>query len=190
MWRTLRPMLSIALVAASLLPFAGGAGAGARARRSPGIYGGVIVVGRSVAGIKLGMTHAQVLKAAGRPLSESGPGYRRIMHYEHLPAGQIPAGVRHGIFDVYLRAGRVRMIILGAQSGFRLLDGNHLFLAGGLRRLLARYGHRVKAMRYEGEPVYRIVGRYLGKVVWTDFWTGRLGPDARIASIDILFPPA
>jgi hypothetical protein len=162
---------------------------GASALATPltrGVYGGVITVGRGAAGIRLGMTRSEVIARLGRPFS----GKNGYMQYAYMPPGYVPPNVEHGLFDVYLRDGRVRMIIIGAHKGFRLCDGNRVFERGAVARLMRRYGRRLKAMRYEGEPLYRITGRYMGKTVWTDFWPERFGPNTKIMGVDVLFPPA
>lgn len=179
--RTARTAFALAALGLAL-----GAGALAEPPLTKGVYGGVITVGRGAAGIRLGMTRAQVIARLGRPFNENSNGY---MQYAYLPPGHVPPNVQHGLFDVYLRHGRVRMIIIGAHKGFRLGDGTRVFERGAVARLMRRFGHRLKAMRAEdGEPVYRIVGRYLGTTVWTDFWPGRLDPNTKIMGVDILFP--
>ena len=71
-----------------------GAGAAQATPRSSGIYGGVITVGRGVAGVELGMTRGQVIARLGRPLKELP---NAIMSYEALPPTN-----PHGLFDIYL----------------------------------------------------------------------------------------
>ncbi len=81
------------------------------------------------------------------------------------------------------------MFVIGPQNAFRLADCNHIFMRGGIARLMRHYGRRLKAMHAEdGEPVYRIVDRYLGKTVWTDFWPEKLRADSNIMGVDLLFP--
>jgi len=153
-----------------------------------GVYGGVITVGRGAAGVRLDMTRAQVIARLGRPFAENRNGY---MRYAYSRPGYIPSNVKHGLFDLYLRKGRVRMMIIGPQKDFRLTDGNHIFTKGGVARLKRRYGRRLHALHAEdGEPVYRIAERYLGRTVWTDFWPEHFGADAMIMGVYILFPPA
>ena len=82
------------------------------------------------------------------------------------------------------------MFGIGTHRGFRLSDGNRIFERGGISRLLRRYGHRARAIREEGEPLYRITERYLGHTVWTAFWVDRSGPKAIVMDVFILFPPA
>ena len=132
-----------------------------------GVYGGVIKVGRGAAGVYLGMTRAQVVARLGRPFSENANGY---MQYAYEGHGFVPANVQHGLFDVYLRNGRVRMVIIGTHAGFRLGDGTPVFGTGAVAHLMRRYGRRLRALREDGEPVYRLSERYLGRTVWTDFW--------------------
>lgn len=153
----------------------------AAAPRSKGIYGGVIVVGRGVAGARLGMTRAQVIARLGEPVSELP---NRDMSYEALPPKN-----PHGLFDVVLRAGRARMFIVSPRSTWRLANGIHIFAKGAIARLMHRYGQRLKPTRIEdGERVYRITERYLGRTVWTEFYVEHFGPNASVYGFDLLFP--
>jgi hypothetical protein len=149
-----------------------------------GIYGGVIVVGRGAAGATLGMTRAQVIARLGRPLKEG-----RALSYEYLPLGKIGPKTPHGIFDLYLVNGRVRMIVISPNKGWRLSDGNHIFASGAIARLMHRYGHRLKPTRIEdGELAYRITDHYLGRTVWTEFYVEHFGSKASVYGFDMLFP--
>jgi hypothetical protein len=52
-----------------------------------------------------------------------------------------------------------------------------------------RYGHRLKPTRIEdGERLYRITQRYLGRTVWTEFYVEHFGANARVYGFDVLFP--
>ena len=153
----------------------------AAAPRAKGIYGGVIVVGRGVAGARLGMTRAQVIARLGSPVSEMP---NRGMSYEALPPKN-----PHGQFDIGLQGGRVRMFIVSPRSTWRLANGIHIFSSGAIARLMHRYGHRLKPTRIEdGERVYRITERYLGRTVWTEFYVEHFGARASIYGFDLLFP--
>jgi hypothetical protein len=151
-----------------------------------GIYGGVIIVGRGVAGVKLGMTRAQVIARLGRPLTEHG-----YMAYENEPQGKVNPKTPHGLFAIVPKDNRVRMFIISPHSGWRLSDGNHIFASGGIARLMHRYGNRLKPTRIEdGELAYRITERYLGRTVWTEFYVEHFGPKASVYGFDMLFPPS
>lgn len=113
-----------ALVLASLLATT----SVAAAPRAKGIYGGVIVVGRGVAGARLGMTRAQVIARLGPPVSEMP---NRGMSYEALPPKN-----PHGQFDIALQGGRVRMFIISPRSTWRLANGIHIFASGAIARLI------------------------------------------------------
>src|ERR1019366_1115228 len=171
--------LIAALVLASLLATT----SVAAAPRAKGIYGGVIVVGRGVAGARLGMTRAQVIARLGPPVSEMP---NRGMSYEALPPKN-----PHGQFDIALQGGRVRMFIISPRSTWRLANGIHIFASGAIARLMHCYGHRLKPTRIEdGERVYRITERYLGRTVWTEFYVEHFGPKASVYGFDMLFPPS
>jgi hypothetical protein len=158
-----------------LVAFLGGATASASPPASKGIYGGLVTVGRGAAGITLGMTRAQVIARLGRPLSERGP-----MSYENLP---------HGMFDLYVASGRIRMIVISPHPGWHLADGTHIFGKGVISRLMRRYGRRLKPTRIEdGERLYRITERYLGRTVWTEFYVEHFRSNASVYGFDMLFP--
>jgi len=147
-----------------------------------GVYGGVIRVGRGAAGVTLGMTRAQVIARLGRPLKEIKNAY---MAYENPPPRN-----PHGLFDLYLEQKRVRMLVISPHSGWHLADGIHIFASGSIERLMHRFGHRLKATRIEdGERLYRITERYLGRTVWSEFYVARFGPKASVYGFDMLFPP-
>ena len=149
-----------------------------------GIYGGVITIGRGVAGATLGMTRSQVIARLGAPLQERGP-----MSYENLPPGRIDTHTPHGMFDLYLAKGRVRMIVISPHRGWHLSDGTHIFGTGVIARLMHRYGPRLKPTRIEdGERLYRVTERYRGRTVWTEFYVQHFGATASVYGFDMLFP--
>lgn len=175
---TLSQGLIAALVLASLL----GTASVAAAPRAKGIYGGVIVVGRGIAGVSLGMTRTQVIARLGPPVSEL-PNWG--MSYEALP----PKNPHGGQFDIALQGGRVRMFIISPRKTWRLANGIHIFASGAIARLMHVYGQRLKPTRIEdGEHAYRITERYLGRTVWTEFYVEHFGPRARVYGFDLLFP--
>jgi hypothetical protein len=150
-----------------------------------GIYGGVILVGRGAAGATLDMTRAQVIARLGRPLKGNGP----VMSYENLPPGRISPKTPHGMFDLYLRKGRVRMIVISPHSGWHLPDGSRVFGRGVIAHLMKLYGRRLRPTRIEdGERLYRVTERYLGRAVWTEFYVEHFGTDASVYGFDMLFP--
>jgi hypothetical protein len=152
--------------------------------RTKGIYGGVVTVGRGAAGVTLGMTRAQVIARLGRPLNEHG-----YMAYENEPQGKINSKTPHGMFDLFLKNNRVRMIAISPNDGWHLSDGTSIFAGDAIARLMRRYGHRLRATRVEdGERAYRITERYLGRTVWTEFYVERFGSRARVYGFDLLFP--
>jgi len=127
------------------------------------------------------MTRAQVIARLGPPVSEM-PNLG--MSYEALPPKN-----PHGQFDIVLQGGHVRMFIISPRSSWRLADGIHIFASGAIARLMHRYGRRLKPTRIEdGERVYRITERYLGRTVWTEFYVEHFGPQASVYGFDLLFP--
>jgi len=173
--------LSLGLLAALIFALLLAAASVVAAPHAKGIYGGVIVVGRGIAGARLGMTRAQVIARLGPPVSED-PNWS--MSYEALPPRN-----PHGQFDLVLQRERVRMFIISPRSTWRLANGIHIFASGAIARLMHYYGHRLKPTRIEdGERVYRITGRYLGRTVWTEFYVEHFDPSASVYGFDLLFP--
>ena len=142
---------------------------------------GTITVGRGVRGAKLDMTRTQVVDKLGRPIAANGPG---VMSYLR------PS---NGIFDVYRYRDtkRVRMFIVSARGrGFKLRDGNHVFVRGAIDRLYDHYGSRVRPFRdpVNGDSFYVIDSRYHGRPVETRFEVNRLSRKrALVRNLIILF---
>jgi hypothetical protein len=152
---SMRRVALVAVVAASVA--AGVAGAA----RQP-IDSGLVVVGRGIHGVTLGMTRAQVVARLGPPLSQNGAGY---MQYSK----------RH-LFDVYVR-GRPRRVdlVTAAGEGFCLSGNICSFRTGSLKRLVSRYGPRLKVELYPEDadaPDYVIRSRVQGQPVNTAFSHG------------------
>lgn len=81
------------------------------------------------------------------------------------------------------------MFIISPRSTWRLANGIHIFASGAIARLIHAYGRRLKPTRIEdGERVYRITERYLGRTVWTEFYVEHFGPRASVYGFDLLFP--
>lgn len=153
----MRKSAIVAVVASCLC--AGLAGAAGRS-----IESGRIVVGEGVHGVTLGMTRAQVVARLGRPISQNAIGY---MQYSK----------RH-LFDVYVRSGTPRRtdLISAAGPGFCLSGGICSLARGSLKRLVARFGPRLKVELYPEDadaPDYVIRGRFHGRPVNTAFSHGR-----------------
>jgi hypothetical protein len=134
------------------------AGLAGAAERS--IESGRIVVGRGVHGVTLGMTRAQVVARLGRPLSQNGNGY---MQY-----------AKKHLFDVYVRRGSPRHVdlVTAAGPGFCLTGGICSMAKGSLKRLVDRYGPRLKVELYPEDadaPDYVIRSRFRGQPVNTAF---------------------
>jgi hypothetical protein len=152
----MRRMLIVAIAAACAL--ADLAGAAARP-----IDSGLIHVGSGVDGVTLGMTRAQVLARLGRPIYQNAAGY---MQYS-----------KRNLFDVYVRRGNPRRadLISAAGPGFCLAGGICSMTKGSLKRLVARYGDRLKVELYPenaDDPDYVLRGRFHGRPVNTAFSHG------------------
>ena len=164
------------LAGLALLICVGGGGVAAGAVPARAISAGVITVGQGAGPITLGMSRAQVIARLGRPLYENANGY---MEYARVPA----------MFDVYRAGGaastHVRMLGLSGPR-FKLSDGNRIFARGGLRRLAARYGKRLKFHNTaDSGPYYEIVSRLKGRKVLSDFFVDRHSLNATVLDIFI-----
>jgi hypothetical protein len=144
------------------------------------VTSGVITVGRGAGPVALGMTRAQVVSKLGKPIYENGNGY---MQYANIPV----------IFDVYRDGGaktsRVRMVsVSDTGPAFKLSDGNRIFTKGGLKRLAARYGKKLRFHETaDSGPYYEIVSRLHGRKVLTDFDVDRHSLHATVLQIFILY---
>ncbi len=179
--KTLVPLLALAFSIALATP----PRAHARAPLTQGVYGGVVTPGVGAGGIELGMRRAQVIAHLGRPFVDLG---HEFMEYARSHPGDGSAKGEYREFDVYLHGGRVGAIAIGNQPGFHLATGERVSGPGAISALRRRFGHRLKAVHGLGGPLYRIVDRRRGKIVWTDFSIARFGPHAKITSIDIVWP--
>lgn len=152
----MRRMLIVAITTACVL--AGLAGAAPRP-----IDSGLIRVGSGVEEVTLGMTRAQVVGRLGRPVYQNAAGY---MQYS-----------KRYLFDVYVRRGNPRRadLISAAGPGFCLAGGICSMTKGSLKRLVARYGDRLKVELYPedaDDPDYVLRGRLHGRAVNTAFSHG------------------
>ncbi len=144
------------------------------------ITAGVITVGRGANGVELGMTRAQVIEKLGRPAMENMLG---TMSY-----GSDRANVIFDIFRLQTAPHTVHEFVISAprDQHFRLQDGNHIFIKGGLRRVSRHYGRALKFHRFEdGSPYYELVSRWHGKKVLTAFETDRRSLDAYVLDVFI-----
>ena len=141
------------------------------------VKGGQLVVGRSAAGVELGMTQSQVRALIGRPFYSNANGF-----------AQYAPDSATNIFDLYYSPEMfVRQIVL---SGGRFKIGTaNVFERGILRKLKRRYGRRLVATKEEsGDPIYRLKSRYRGWTVWTDFMVTRHSLDREPTNVIMLFP--
>jgi len=127
------------------------------------IDSGRIMVGSGVHGVTLVMTRAQVVARLGRPVYQNAAGY---MQYS-----------KRYLFDVYVRRGNPHRadLISAAGLGFCLQGGICSLTKGSLKRLVARYGTRLKVELYPedaDEPDYVVRGRFRGQPVNTAFSHG------------------
>lgn len=145
------------------------------------VASGVVTPNRGAKGIKLGMTRTQVIAKLGQPSFKNANGF---MQY-----GKDSLGI---LFDVYLDVAkqppRVRLLgIYGA--GFCLVTGGPCLMEkGGVGKLRARYGSRLKTVKLEdGEKVVWLKGKYRGCKVFTDFGPAGRPASARIGMVFIGF---
>ena len=171
----MRALAAAAVAATALLAAAADAGAAT-------VESGQIEVGRGAGGVRLGMTRDQVIDRIGSPEDENEHGW---MSYSS----------GFDIFDVYLsdtdEPRFVRQIVV-AGGRFRIGSRLYVFRRGAVRKLLRRYAGRIRRTRTDisQDPVYRLKTRYLGRIVWTDFFVTRHHPDALVTNVIVLWPNA
>jgi hypothetical protein len=138
----------------------------------PAVEQGTIVVNRGGAGVKLGMTKAQVA-LLGKPLFENAHGY---MQYS-----------KSNLFDVYLNPATKRVRLIGISGpNFCTVKGVCMMKKGGLAKIKAQYGAALrKAVAEDGEVSYELTGVYNGKKVFTSFFPATTKPDSPIIQIFI-----
>ncbi|HEY7003640.1 MAG TPA: hypothetical protein VH281_05110 [Gaiellaceae bacterium] len=131
---------------------------------------GTIRQNRGAAGIRLGMTRAEVVKKLGQPLFENANGYM-----------QYGPDNRPILFDVY-RGGHNRVRLLGISGRhFCLASGTCMRERFGLRKLRHEFGERLKTVHTEtGETVYVLRSRFHGRRSFTSFSTTSDRARARI----------
>jgi hypothetical protein len=141
----------------------------------PAVEQGTIVVNRGAAGVKLGMTRAQVVAFLGKPLFQNAHGY---MQYS-----------KKNLFDVYLNPATKRVRLIGISGPrFCTLKGVCMMKDGGLAKLKAQYGAALeKTVAEDGEVSYEVNGVHNGKKVFTSFFPGTTKPRAAIIQIFVGF---
>ena len=145
------------------------------------VTSGLVTPNRGAKGIKLGMTRVQVVAKLGQPVYKNANGY---MQY-----GKDSLGV---LFDVYLDVSKTpaRVRLLGISgAAFCLVGGGPCLMAkGGVGKLRARYGSRLKTVKLEdGEKVVWLKGAYRGCKTFTDFGPTGRPASARIGTVFIGF---
>ncbi len=132
-------------------------------------------INKGAGGVTLGATRAQVLARLGAPVSENTNG---VLTYA--------TGSR--IFDVYLSAAnRVRMMILSGRN-YCTAGGICARRAGGVGKLLARYGPRLVAhTNGDGLECYFLRGSYRGRAITTNFIVAGRNASSAILDFFILW---
>jgi hypothetical protein len=139
---------------------------------SGAITRGTVVFGQGAAGVRLGMTRAQVTATLGKPVKSTA----RFMQY----------GAKPLVFDLYLDGGRVDLMHVGGR-GFCTANG---FCNGDrMSELFRSYRKQLKPVRAQGsvEPGYVLVGTLRGHTTYTKFLVagGKLGPNAISAGLEL-----
>lgn len=133
------------------------------AAASATVAAGPVTPNVGAAGIKLGMTRAQVIAKLGRPVYKNANGYMQFGDEK-----------KNVLFDVYLDTSvspqRVRLLGISGRN-FCLTGGGPCMLrAGGVGKLKARYGKALKTVMLEdGEKAVWLKGTLAGCKVFTDF---------------------
>jgi hypothetical protein len=141
---------------------------------------GTINPSRGAAGVRLGMTRAEVVAKLGPPLFENKNGF---MQYGP------DSGPLFDVYrDVFTHPSRVRLIGISGWN-FCFPGGTPcMYRQGGVGELQAKYGDRLKIVELEdGEHVYRLSGRYRGCATFTDITPTRFKPGARILMVFVGF---
>jgi hypothetical protein len=145
-----------------------------------GLTGGLIVPGRGVAKIDLGMTRDQVIAAAGSPVCEVDDGlwdFAPVSPDEPHTASRLIVLFDRGA-DGNPKAKVERIVAAG--SGFQLEDGSPAFGPGSYDRFIQLYAGRITASGPDaiGDWTYRVSPAPGASGAVTEF-TGRApGPNA------------
>jgi hypothetical protein len=142
-----RSLLLMALAAALFLP----------PLVSAAVDKGTFTPGAGGSGVTLGMTRAQVVARLGKPLYANANGYLQFSS--------------RSLFDVYLDGGkRVRLIGISGP-GFCTAFGACALKTGGIAKLRAHYGARLRltTLPETGEHEWVLLGTRGGKQVFTSF---------------------
>ena len=159
-------------VAAAVLALAGSAFAASRI-----LTGGAVTPNVGAAGIKLGMTRAQVIAKLGTPVTQNLNGY---MQYGPKNLSTL--------FDVYLDTSvhpwRMRMFGISGRNYCLAGGGPCLRRVGGVGKLRARYDGALKTVKLEdGEKVMWLKGKLNGCKVFTDFGPANAPAAAQIVMV-------
>jgi hypothetical protein len=140
----------------------------------------VIHLGQSAGGVSLFQTRSTVISELGKPYYENANGY---MQYQ--------PDIAKTLFDVYRFGGaktsRVKLIGV-SDTRFKLADGIAIFARGGLAKLKAKVGSRLKRVRdpEDGEVSFELRGTYKGHKTFTNFsGPQQISSSARVVMIFI-----
>ena len=142
-----RSLLPTALAAALLLP----------PLASAAVDKGTFAPGVGGSGVTLGMARAQVVARLGKPLYANANGYLQFSS--------------KSLFDVYLDGSRRVRLIGISGPGFCTAFGACALTTGGIAKLRARYGARLRltTLPETGDRVWILLGTRGGKQVFTSF---------------------
>jgi hypothetical protein len=168
-----RRLAVTALAVTAAVTLAGG-GAAALVRKA------TIVPNRGASTVRLGMTRAQVVALLGKPIYQNKNGYMQYGSNTGAP-----------LFDIYLDTQsaprRVRLFGISGE-GFCFPGGPCMFKSGGVGKLKARFGTKLKVATLEdGERVYRLTGTYRGCSTFTDVTPSRFRPSGRLIMVFVGF---
>jgi hypothetical protein len=152
---------------------------GVAVARTSAVTGGLVMPNVGAAGIKLGMTRAQVIAKLGHPIFQNTAGF---MQY-----GRESQNV---VFDVYLDTSvhpwRVRLLGISGIHFCLAGGGPCLQRLGGVGKLQKRYDGALKTVTLEdGEKVVWLKGKLNGCKVFTDFGDAGRPAIARIVMVFI-----
>lgn len=137
------------------------------------VLGGTLVMGRSVAGVRLGMGVPELRRRLGPPVHRSGA----VLEYGRGLAR---------LFDVVVDArGRVAQVLF-SPAGFRVARGPRLSSRGALAAIAGRW-HLALVASVDLQPVFRASARVAGRLTFTEFQADRPAITGRVRIVTLRY---
>ncbi len=137
------------------------------------VLGGTLVMGRAVAGVRLGMGVPELRRRLGAPAQRSGS----VLEYGR--------GLSR-LFDVVVDPrGRVAQVLF-SPAGFRVARGPRLSSRGALAGIGRRWRLTLVAS-VDVQPVFRASARVAGRLVFTEFQADRPALSGRVRIVTLRY---